>query len=253
MSACISLAWKGYTLRQPSFAPALPNFTSLHHPMRLNPSTWPPCSMLCMPRHRKAEDALLLLWMLPRQSGSAAMPGSCWLVPSPHGYFSFTALCTKGRERHFLLQKPLVTSNQISCPHVDSLYDLSVSHGAIDYTLLLQIILTREIQHHNMTTVGLFHRAMNSEDNRQSEPLRSIIPCIVLATMAVMGRIFSNRFRPTSYGADDYTIILALVSVLTLSNLSLIENSYCFDSRYLPGPDLLPSFSVIFQWIEDRF
>jgi len=55
---------------------------------------------------------------------------------------------------------------------------------------------------------------MDNQDNRQPEVLRETIPFVILATLSVIGRIFSRKFRQASYGADDYMIGLALVGAL---------------------------------------
>lgn len=67
-----------------------------------------------------------------------------------------------------------------------------------------------------MPHVDLLYRAANDQESRQPGLLRDTIPFIVLATLAVIGRFFSTRLRPASFGADDYVCFLALVRVLPL-------------------------------------
>ena len=52
---------------------------------------------------------------------------------------------------------------------------------------------------------------MDITENHQGDLLKQTIPLVVLATLAVVGRLISRRLCKTTYGADDYTIVLALV------------------------------------------
>ena len=53
--------------------------------------------------------------------------------------------------------------------------------------------------------------AVDLQDNRQHEMLRDMIPFVILANLAVVGRFVSRRLRRASIGADDYMIVLGLV------------------------------------------
>jgi len=59
---------------------------------------------------------------------------------------------------------------------------------------------------------GLLYRTVDSDENIQPQMLKETIPFIILATFAVVGRYFSRRVRQASFGADDYMVLLALVS-----------------------------------------
>lgn len=63
-----------------------------------------------------------------------------------------------------------------------------------------------------MARHDLLYRAINSQENIQPEMLKETVPFIILATLAVVARGFSRRYRKAVFGADDYTILLALVS-----------------------------------------
>jgi hypothetical protein len=54
-------------------------------------------------------------------------------------------------------------------------------------------------------------RDSSDDHSRVPDILASEIICIVAATIAVVLRIFSRITRRVPLGADDYTIILALV------------------------------------------
>ena len=57
---------------------------------------------------------------------------------------------------------------------------------------------------------------MDSQESIQPDMLKQSVPFIILATLAVVARGFSRRYRKAAFGADDYTIVLALVSFWTL-------------------------------------
>lgn len=71
-----------------------------------------------------------------------------------------------------------------------------------------------------MPYADLLYRAVNDEASRQSGLLNDTIPFIVLAALAVIGRYFSTRIRPASFGPDDYVCFLAFVRVLPPSYIS---------------------------------
>lgn len=48
-------------------------------------------------------------------------------------------------------------------------------------------------------------------DGRQHSALAQMIPLVILATLAVIGRFSSRRLMRAQIGADDYTIIVGLV------------------------------------------
>ena len=54
-------------------------------------------------------------------------------------------------------------------------------------------------------------RAEDVYESAQPRMLRETIPFIVLATLAVIGRFISTKFRKASFGPDDYMITVALV------------------------------------------
>lgn len=59
---------------------------------------------------------------------------------------------------------------------------------------------------------ALSGRAVNMKENRQPEMLRDMIPFVILANLAVIGRFTSRRMTRAAIGADDYMILLGLVS-----------------------------------------
>lgn len=63
-----------------------------------------------------------------------------------------------------------------------------------------------------MTFIALSKRGGDIHESRQPQVLRETTPLIVLATLSVIGRLLSRRFRNLSLGADDYFIVGALVS-----------------------------------------
>ena len=72
-----------------------------------------------------------------------------------------------------------------------------------------------------MPYVELLYRAANDQESRQPSLLKDTTPFIVLATLSVIGRWFSTRLRPASFGADDYVCFLALVRSLPRSSIGL--------------------------------
>lgn len=58
-------------------------------------------------------------------------------------------------------------------------------------------------------------RSTDVYESRQPEILKKTIPFMVLATLAVIARYFSRRFRKASLGADDYFSMASLVSDFT--------------------------------------
>ena len=63
-----------------------------------------------------------------------------------------------------------------------------------------------------MARRDLLYRAMNMQEDIQPKMRRETIPFIILATLAVVARGFSRRYRKAAFGADDYMALLALVS-----------------------------------------
>lgn len=58
-------------------------------------------------------------------------------------------------------------------------------------------------------------RSTDVYGSRQPEILKKTIPFMVLATLAVIARCFSRRFREASLDADDYFSMVSLVSEFT--------------------------------------
>ncbi len=63
-----------------------------------------------------------------------------------------------------------------------------------------------------MAVTSYVLRSIDLYESRQPEILKKTIPFMVLATLAVIGRYFSRKFRKASFGADDYFSMASLVS-----------------------------------------
>lgn len=70
-----------------------------------------------------------------------------------------------------------------------------------------------------MAPRDLLYRAMNVQANMESDMLKETIPFVILATLAVVARGFSRRYRKAVFGADDFTVLLALVSFQVHSHI----------------------------------